>query len=289
MKRAILYCYLLVPTLALCQSTIDDQVTFRAALDWLDRKLNYYYYDETAQKWWLNRFYVNEQKEVTIKNIATDKPQSANIKEKVYLIRKFRIQDINPYSMEIRDITTSQGRIARGKLLEIRTFSNQKKIHKTVDGRRATTTSFVHISFPTFMTDSIANYANLVKGKLAEAIVASTKVYASGNVIEDKNTILKIMEGTFSAKDGATFTGVKRYKNTLRLSFDEQSEQFFGYDLKERLFYLIKINNEGTKTAYYELVGGEKLILRNTSTPDDMITFETLNTVRLMDTQYYRQ
>ena len=80
----------MLPILCYAQSTEDDELTFQSAIDWLDRKLNYIYFDEVAQKWWLNNFYVNEKKEVTIKNIYTDKPRTANIKEKTYLIRKFK-------------------------------------------------------------------------------------------------------------------------------------------------------------------------------------------------------
>ncbi|MEM7298163.1 MAG: hypothetical protein AAF391_07845, partial [Bacteroidota bacterium] len=61
---------LTILTLVICcsvkaQSPQDDEVSFNMAVDWLNSKLEYVYFDENSQKWWTNTFYVNESKEVT--------------------------------------------------------------------------------------------------------------------------------------------------------------------------------------------------------------------------------
>ena len=129
--------YLLVIILFSCtsvaaQSPAEDKVTFESAVDWLNTKLDYLYYDDNNGNWWNNTFYMNEQNEVTIKQISSKTPQTANIKNKNYTIRKFKIGDINPFTIQIKDVDESMGRFVKGQLLEIRTFSDQKKIHKTI-------------------------------------------------------------------------------------------------------------------------------------------------------------
>ncbi|MEQ9405786.1 MAG: hypothetical protein RIM99_19500 [Cyclobacteriaceae bacterium] len=289
MRKLLLYITLLIPLTGFSQSVEDDELTFRSATDWLDRKLNYIYYDEESQKWWLNKFYVNEQKEVTIKNIFTNKPRSANIKEKVYLIRKFDIRTINPYKIEIRKIDTNQGRIVKGKLLELHTFSGERSVHKTVNGRRGSDVSFIQISFPTFLTDSIADYAELVEGKFKEAIIAATKVYADADVQTNRKTIFDLLNGNFVSQSGNKMKASRRFDNVISLEKSSESANYFGYDPARKLFYLTTISDSGTTTSYYELLSGEKLLLQNTLKARDVIEFETLNTFRMGDTIYYRE
>lgn len=289
MRKVLLHIVLLLPLLSFSQSAEDDEITFHSAVDWLDQKLNYIYYDNVAQKWWLNKFYVNEEKEVTVKNIFTSKPRSANIKEKVYLIRKFKITDINPYQMTITKIATNQGRIVKGKMLELRTFSNKKSVHKTVNARRGSDVSFLQISFPTFMTDSIADYAELVRVKLKEAIIASTKVYASPEVAGNKSKIFQIFDGNFQSEEGLKLSASAKFENVVNVRLQEGTENYFGFNPSSNLFYLTSVSNEGVVTKQYELVPGSILMLQNPMQKTDVIAFETLNTIRLNGTIFYRE
>lgn len=280
---------ILLPLASFSQSAEDDEITFHAAIDWLDRKLNYIYFDQLAQKWWLNKFYVNNDKEVTIKNIHTSKPRSANIKEKVYLIRTFNVQDINPYNMKISEIASDQGRIVKGKMLELRTFSNEKAVHKTVNGRRGSDVSFVQIAFPTFMTDSISDYAELVESKLKEAIIASTKVYASANLADNKSKIFGILAGNFISKEGARLMAELKFENVINLQMAEGVDSYFGFNPSKELFYLTRISNDGVLTTEYRLTPGNKLLLQNPARKGDFIEFETINTIRLGGMVFYRE
>lgn len=280
---------LFLPLLSIGQSAEDDEITFRASIDWLDRKLNYIYYDVDAQKWWLNKFYVNEGKEVTIKNIFTDKPRSANIKEKVYLIRKFQIQDINPFRLEISDVHHNQGRIVKGKLLEMHTFGNKRIVHKTVDGRRGSDVSFVQISFPKFLTDSIADYADLVKAKLREAIIASTKVYPTGDFSTDRNRIMDIMVGEFKDEEGNELIIKKEMTNVLTVKGNDSSFSHFGYDPNKDQYYYSTVSSEGIVVNYYNLINNFKLLLQNIDNKGDVIEFETFHSFRFGGKTYYRK
>ncbi len=279
----------LIPALSFAQSAEDDEITFQAAIDWLDRKLNYIYFDDVAQKWWLNKFYINDKKEVTVKNIFTDKPRSANIKEKVYLIRTFQLEDINPYQMSIVDIETNQGRIAKGKLLELHTFEHKNSIRKTIDGRRASNTSFVQISFPTILTDSIPEYADIVRSKLAEAIIASTKIYKVPGLEENKEKIFEILDGRFQTDGGEKLEATKRFENVVKMNFGDETEDFFGFDNSTNTFFVTTISLGSTRTNTYTLLPGNKLSLQNTEKKSDLIEFETVNSVRINGKVYYRE
>lgn len=289
MRALLIWTILIIPLFGFSQSDEDDELTFQSAIEWLDRKLNYIYFDEVSQKWWLNKFYVNEKKEVTVKNIFTNKPRSANIKEKVYLIRKFDIKTINPYNIEIREVYSNQGRIVKGKVLELTTFAHQRSVHNTVDGRRGSDVSFVQISFPSFMTDSIADYAELVQSKFKEAIIASTKVYAVDNVEENKNKILNIMQGKFSSDNDEAITATKKYSNVISIDLGTESQNYFGFSPSDSLFYFSTISDQGSATKNYQLVQTEKLILRNVKDSSDFIEFTTLNSFRLEGKVYYRE
>ena len=289
MKQLAILIILTLPLIGNAQTPQDDQITFDAAMEWLDRKLNYIYYDRDAQKWWLNKFYVNAEKEVTIKNIFTDKPRSANIKEKVYLIRTFQIQDINPYTIEIRDVASNQGRIQRGTMLELRTFGHDNKIHKTIDGRTASNISFVQLSFPTFMTDSIADYPQLVKAKLTEAIISSTTAYQSSSLEETKKNIFKILDGNFFTDNNQKVQLKKRFPNVVDIAGTKETEFFFGWDTVTGKFFKTEISADGIVTGYYELTEGNKLLLQNINQKDDWIELDTYHSFTMNGKKYYRE
>ena len=248
------------PIIAFSQSRSEDDADFRVAAEWLERKLNYYYFDQSIQKWWLNKFHINEEKEVTIKNISTNKPLSVDPKEKVYLIRTFKIRDINPYSFSIRTINKAQGRLVKGKLLELRTFDDQKKIKKTINGRKATPTSFLHLSFPTFLTDSLPHYAEQVGQKFSEAAISATKVYSNGSSEADRSQIFEIINGKFVSGSGEPIRSEKRFENVFSITINDGSQDFFGFDATRNNFFWTSITPTGIKTKFYRLMQGKQLV-----------------------------
>ena len=279
---------LLVLTSAIhAQSKADDEVQFNSAVDWLNSKLDYIYYDDNNEKWWNNNFYINEERVVTIKQISSKTPQTANIKEKTYTIRKFHIEDINPYNIQIKVVEEGQGRFVKGKLLEIHTFNNQPKIAKTLNNRKATSTSFLHLSFPKVLTDSLANYPELVKEKLNQAIISATKIYP--NDAENLTIIMETLEGSFFSEDtNEKWVSEKALPNALKIA-NESSIQFFGYEEAKNQFFLNTIDEEGASIAYYKIKEDAKLILENVTDPESTIFFETKNSFQMNGTWYYRQ
>ena len=269
------------------QMSEDDEVTYQAAIDWLDSKLNYVYYDEVSGKWWKNTFYINDKKGVTIKHISSDKPNTANIRNKNYTIRTFNLTDINPYNISISEEEDSKGRIVKGKVLEIRTLDGKKSINKKINTRKGSSTSFLFFSFPEFLNDSLANYAEVVKAKLTEAIVSSTKVYAT-NQTENFENIFALLGGKFRNEAGEKWVGKQLFPNTLKIISNDDVQTFFGYDHSIKQFYLTSIKNEGVKTIYYELVDGNKLHLTEVDGTSNIL-IETLNSFKMDGISYFRE
>lgn len=288
MKRllaSILFLSLL--TISFAQMSEDDEVTYQSAIDWLDSKLNYVYYDDVSGKWWNNTFYVNDKKEVTIKHISSDKPNTANINQKNYTIRTFSLADINPYDIIIREEEDSRGRIVKGKVLEIRTFGREKSIHKKINTRRGSSTSFLFFSFPEFLNDSIADYAQVVKSKLTEAIISSTKVYAS-SYDENIKKFFNTLSGSFKNEKGETWESEQIFPNTLKITTDPSKREFFGYDSKKKLFYHTSISNEELNTIYYKPGEGYKLLVTEIDGSSSII-IETQNSFKINGVDYFRQ
>lgn len=270
------------------QSPAEDQVTFESAIDWLNSKLDYIYYDENNGNWWNNTFYMNDGREVTIKQISSKTPQTANIKNKNYTIRKFKIEDINPYTIQIKEVDESMGRFVKGQLLEIHTFSDQKKIHKTINNRRATSTSFLHLSFPKALTDTLVNYPTLVKEKLYDAVISSTKVYYK-NPTANREVIFKILEGNFlSESTNSSWKTQKVFDSVFKIE-ESDAISFFGYDTNKKLYYLNQISSSGVKMVYFKEKEDTQLILISTDDTNTSIVFDTLNSFQLNGEWYYRQ
>ncbi|MEP1097386.1 MAG: hypothetical protein ABJG78_19875 [Cyclobacteriaceae bacterium] len=289
MHKTLVYLLIILsPVLSFSQSNEQDELVFQSAVDWLNRKLEYIYHDEVSQKWWLNRFYVNEEKVVTIKNTHTSNPRSVSIKEKIFHTRTFEIQNINPYQISMRKIERNQGRIVKGTLLELKTVKNRKDIHHKINDRTGTDVSFVQISLPSFMTDSIPDYAETVQAKLKEAIIAATKVYASGSLTENKNKIFEILEGSYTNDTGDEMQGTKRFDNVMSLG-GGTSENYFVFTPADNLFYITTLSSEGVTFKKYQLVEGEKIVLQNIESEDDIITFETINSFTFNNQLYYRK
>ncbi|WP_462248035.1 hypothetical protein [Ekhidna sp.] len=278
---------ILIPVASFSQSPEEDKVKLKSALDWLDSKLNYIYYDNVGEQWWNNTFYVNENNEVTIKHIVSKRPNTANIKDKTYTIRRFRIQDINPNSLKITDIKETRGRIVKGQMLELRTYSFQEAIHKTINNRRASSTSFLFLSFPESLIDSVSNYAEIVKSKLHEAITASTQIYASDHETDSK-TIINILNGSFKSVGGAEWKATKVSQYVLKVEYKDERLEYFGYDPNEKNFYLINISDKGVIEKRF-LLGSERQIKISSDNTNETFTFETPNSFVYNGETYFRE
>lgn len=287
MKSCLIFILILYALVGFGQTASDDSITFHSAIDWLQSKLDYVYYDEVSEKWWTNTFYINEEKVVTIKQISSKTRITANINAKNYTIRTFRIQDINPYTMDIKEIKEPTGRFVKGQLLEIRTFDGEPKIHKSINNRKATSTSYLHLSFPSSLTDSLTDYPTLVKKKLYEAIVSSTKIYPSDDE-ENYRLIMHTLKGHYHAENGEKWISEERFPGIIKFETDEK-ELFFGFDKAKNQYYLSTIAANGIHTDYFNLKKSDQLELVDSTNPGNTILFQSINSFRLNGHWFYRQ
>lgn len=277
---------LLIPVLAFAQSPEEDEVKLKSALDWLESKLNYLYYDNSDGRWWTNTFYVNENNEVTIKHIVSDRPNTANIRDKTYTIRRFQIQDINPRSLKITDIEESRGRVVKGQMLELRTYGFQDLIHKSINNRRASSTSFLFLSFPESLIDSLSNYAEVVKSKFEEAILASTQLYAAGDE-SDIQSVFEVLAGEYKSINGNMWNARSVKDNVLKVDRDNGLIEYLGFDSIVMKFYYLSISSQGMQRQNLDFKESNRLWLSNEDGLE--IHIDTPNSFTFGGVEFFRQ
>lgn len=282
-----IFVFILFPFISYAQTPGEDEIKLKAAMDWLDNKLNYIYYDNVGEQWWSNTFYANESAEVTIKHIASKRPNTANIKDKTYTIRRFRIQDINPKSLKITQIDESKGRIVKGQMLELRTFGFQDAIHKTINNRRASSTSFLFLSFPETLIDSLSNYAEIVKQKFEKAILASTQIYPV-DFESDVMNVLDILTGSFETDEGKSLSTERLNKHVIKFEYEDNRIEYFGYDPTQIHFYHLSINEQGLKQQNFKFTDGNQLKLIDENSQIKVL-IQTTNSFQFYGDVYFRQ
>lgn len=277
---------LLIPVLTFAQSPEEDEVKLKSALDWLESKLNYLYYDNSDGRWWTNTFYVNENNEVTIKHIVSDRPNTANIRDKTYTIRRFQIQDINPRSLKITDIEESRGRVVKGQMLELRTYGFQDLMHKSINNRRASSTSFLFLSFPESLIDSLSNYAEVVKSKFEEAILASTQLYAAGDE-SDIQSVFEVLAGEYKSINGNMWNARSVKDNVLKVDRDNGLIEYLGFDSIVMKFYYLSISSQGMQRQNLDFKESNRLWLSNEDGLE--IHIDTPNSFTFGGVEFFRQ
>ena len=160
------------------QTVEQDSSDFGATMDWLERKLTYNYFDPTNQQWWVNVIQKKENGAYTIKNIAAKHPE--HVTEKIYHQRTFFMWDLNPKTVSVSEVPKDLGRFIKGKLVRLEGFKGENKILNTKDGRRGSSVSYIHISIPEFLEDSLQGYSLQVKEKLATALYLNARVFNTG-------------------------------------------------------------------------------------------------------------
>lgn len=287
MRHTIIILTFLLSLYSFAQSSAEDEVQYQSAVDWLNSKLSYLYYDEVGEQWWNNTFYANDDKVITIKHIASHNPNTANIRDKTYTIRTFKIEDINPKSLKIKDVDETKGRIVKGKMLELRTYGFQDLIHKTINNRRGSSTSFLFLSFPKVLNDSISNYAEIVKQKLEQAILASTRVYPSGNNAKDIEMIFNVLPGSFIAENGQQWITKQVKPNVLKIERGNEAIEYFGFDEEKGQLYLSDITSTGIQTQFFTLQNQESIVLKHGESR--LFEFHTLHSFSFNGIRFFRQ
>ncbi|MEQ9229107.1 MAG: hypothetical protein RIF46_00380, partial [Cyclobacteriaceae bacterium] len=139
------------------QTIEEDSAAYRAAFDWVERKLTFNYYDNTNQHYWVNRFHLNENGSITTKNIAAENPNK--VVERRFHNRTFQLYDLNPRTISIIELPSDQGRFVKGKIVRVEGFQGEKKVSTSHDGVVGSNLNYIHISIPDFLEDSLQDYA----------------------------------------------------------------------------------------------------------------------------------
>jgi len=138
-----------------------DSIAYKFKIQELQRKLTFTYYSPDDGKWWINRFTYNEStKRVSLKNIKAKNPNSINSKE--YKERLFSFSDLNPFSIALESVKESQGRMVKGKSISIKTYDRKPSVANTLNGNAGTPATFLLISIPSYLDDSMKSYSDSV-------------------------------------------------------------------------------------------------------------------------------
>lgn len=146
---------------ALAQIEPIDSIANYFKIQELQRKLTFTYYSPDDGKWWINRFNYNEAtKRVSLKNIKAKNPNSINSKE--YKERLFSFSDINPFSMQLETVAEGHGRMVKGKSINIKTYDRKPSVANTLNGNAGSPSTFLLISIPSYLDDSLKSYSDSV-------------------------------------------------------------------------------------------------------------------------------
>lgn len=193
--RLLIISGLLVPHLLAAQNQLEDSMKLASAIEWLEDKLTYYYYNVEDDTWWNNRFAYNDgSQNITIKNIASPYPEA--VTGKTYLELDFLLQDLDPFSIAVEERKNNAGRLVKGKTIRVGAFDDQAVI-RSRNGRRSNEQSFIYFSIPDYFEDSISDYSQNIADKLSLAIELSTRIYPAKEQKENLDLIRGLMYGRF--------------------------------------------------------------------------------------------
>ena len=212
------------------QTLEQDSTSLAITMDWLERKLNYNYYDATNEQWWVNVIQENENGAYTIKNISAKHPK--HVTEKVYYQRSFFMWDLNPKTVSVSEVPKDMGRFIKGKLVRLEGFKGENQISTTKDGIKGSNVSYLHISIPGFLEDSLQDYSQLMKERLSTALYLNARVFNSKDVKKNEATVFQTLRGNYINEDSTSY-----------LNFDSVADG------------LVRFQRSGEKTASFGTIG----------------------------------
>jgi hypothetical protein len=265
--RIYLYVFLLAFGFSCtAQSAEVDSVTTESAFKWVERKLTFNYFDPTNQNWWVNRLHKNDDGSVTLINIAADHPDK--VLEKVYHLRRFFLYDINPNAITVMDNPSDQGRFVKGRILRLQGFGDENKIATKKDGRVGSDVSFIHISVPSFLEDSLQNYAFELRDKIKLLLTLDARFVNAGNPEKNKANALSAWRGNYVSSDSTQYLSLE-VVNAGQIRFEwkgQESSQFgqFGYDEAKQAFFFFRASNRSYYLGDFTIDKASKqLVLKN--------------------------
>jgi hypothetical protein len=245
-KSFLIFSFFFLSVVIHAQSVTEDSVTAESAFKWVERKLTFNYFDPTNQNWWVNRLHRNDDGSVTLINIAAEHPDK--VLEKVYHLRRFFLYDINPIATTVVEIPKDQGRFVKGRIVRLQGFGDENKISTKKDGRVGSDVSFIHISVPQFLEDSLQNYAFELKGRIQELLSLEARLLNVGDTEKNQAAVLSAWRGNFVNKDSTHYLSMTvEDPGLIRFEWKmENGRRFgqFGYDSARKTFYFFSSSNK---------------------------------------------
>lgn len=236
------------------QSVTEDSVTAESAFKWVERKLTFNYYDPTNQNWWVNRLHKNDDGSVTLINIAAEHPEK--VLEKMYHLRRFFLYDINPNATTVVEIPKDQGRFVKGRIVRLQGFGDENKIATKKDGIVGSNVSFIHISVPAFLEDSLQNYAFELKDRIQQLLTLDARLVKSGDEKKDRLAILNAWKGNYVNEDSTQHIFMEVVDpGHIRYEWKTQDAHWygqFGFDSTAKTFFFFR--SSADKALFQEYI-----------------------------------
>jgi len=179
---------ILTPLLSLAQET--------HSLNWLYSNLNYSYFNPDQGKWWVNKFESNEKGVVHFQNMSTENP--AKFSGKSWIDRRVSWINLDPFTIETKTIRSNKGRIVRGEVLIIHVIDDQRKIAKSLDGRRATPENFLQVSVPSQILDTASHFTDSLKYHFTSVIEENSMIVREEDQEVNVAKVFQVLRGDFS-------------------------------------------------------------------------------------------
>ncbi|MFY0685945.1 MAG: hypothetical protein JXQ90_02210 [Cyclobacteriaceae bacterium] len=239
--------------LALSQIRLIDSAEHAANKEYLVRKLSFTYYSDDQNLWWINRMsYDKKSGELVYRNNSAEDPRK--ISGKKYIQRSFLLSDLNPYNIEKLHIGKTVGRIVKGEEIILHTVKNERKITKVLNTLNATPQSFLHISIPEYLDDSV-HLADSVIMKFKESVFYETRLSNKGSFEENVQQVMDALKGDFTYENNAG--EVRRFlliDSDRSLSFEDYQDR---KKLGEELWVF---DDEGQASRTRTSLSGEETI-----------------------------
>lgn len=255
---------LLIFCTSLCITSYGQNAELeKTSLDWLKKNLTYNYLNPDQGKWWLNKMEFSLQNgTIHIQNASTVNPKK--FRERSWIDRRVSLSFLDPYSISINPVNENRGRIVKGSVLVINVVHNEKKIGKTLDGKKATPESFLQFSIPSSLSDTVEGFADSLKFHLVQAIEAQSMLFNAGDLEKNIEKVFQTLRGEFiSGSVTRSYSGIFRHVVQFedKLGAKPIRSGFFGFDEGRNVFFESIVEDGKQVTTYYEIANTSELSL----------------------------
>lgn len=238
------------------QEQLTDSTQFDKDISFLKRKLNFTYYSEDQKLWWVNKFnYKPDIGQIQIKHISAK--NHGKINGKTYNVNSVLLSDLNPFNITSTQNKKSSGRFAKGSKISLHTVKNQNLVQKEVNGQRLTPRSFIYLSLPSFLDDSL-NVSGAIITAFQNVIEKASSLYNQNDSLANFKIIFETLMSNHQYSDSAGV--IIRFSKKLTdyvIVFEDYQDRkklrdvLFGYNPIKNTYYEILIEANGDQTIQY--------------------------------------